>query len=413
MRFRAVLISVILMGLAALLVFHFFQRQLTRASNVFAAPPEVLAGLEDSLEDLKHLAHLEPERQAEYRRRFDQLETTVQRLRILEHGRADLQKRYEQLLLALFLISVIAVTGIYAWRQSRHGPRLTRLQEALRDLAAGSTEVRVGDRGRDTIGRIGRMVEHTSNVMAKDRQRLASLENLSSWQEAARRHAHEMRTPLTTSRLEIERLAEQLEGDPSQRATEHRHLAESALEELDRLSAFTRRFTSFARLPRPRLLRQDLGHWIEEFFAAYQNAWDNLTLKVATRPGITGPNTTEPGITAPVDRDMLRQVLVNLCDNAATALGARSGSVALSLTAEENWVLLDVTDDGPGIPEDIRSRVFEPYTTTSTIGEGMGLGLAISKKIMLDHHGNLELLSSSASGTTFRLTLPRREAHSG
>lgn len=403
MRFRAVVTSVILMGLAAVLVFHFFQRQLTRASNVFAAPPEVLVGLEEALEDLKHLARLEPERRTEYRQRFDQLETTVQRLRILEHGRSDLQKRYEQLLLVLFLISVIAVTSIYAWRQSRHGPRLARLQEALGDLAEGSTEVRVGDRSRDTIGRIGRMVEHTSRVMAKDRQRLASLENLSAWQEAARRHAHEMRTPLTTTRLEIERLAEQLEGDPSQRATEQHHLAVSALEELDRLSDFTRRFTSFARLPRPRLLRQDLGHWLEEFFAAYRNAWDNLTLELAI----------EAGISAPVDRDMLRQVLVNLCDNAATALGGRSGSVTLSLAAAENWVFLDVADDGPGIQEDIRSRVFEPYTTTSTIGEGMGLGLAISKKTLLDHHGNLELRSSSAKGTTFRLTLPRLEPHTG
>ena len=61
---------------------------------------------------------------------------------------------------------------------------------------------------------------------------------------------------------------------------------------------------------------------------------------------------------------------------------------------------------GPGVSEAIRSRVFEPYSTTRTIGEGMGLGLAISKKILLDHDGDLELMEV-AQGATFRMTLPR------
>ena len=68
--------------------------------------------------------------------------------------------------------------------------------------------------------------------------------------------------------------------------------------------------------------------------------------------------------------------------------------------------VLDVADDGPGVDEAVRGRLFEPYTTSRGIGEGMGLGLAISKKILLDHGGDLELVASSAAGTTFRLTLP-------
>ncbi len=402
MRLRGVVISVALMGLAAALLFHFFQRQLHRASQVFGSPPEVRQSLESSLGDLRHLAQLEPEHRSEYRQRFEELERMVQRLHILEHGREDLERRYEQLLLALFLISVVAVTGAYVWRQSRHRPRLGRLQEALAALAQGRTDVRIGDRSKDTIGHIGRMIENTSNVMARDRQRLASLENLSAWQEAARRHAHEMRTPLTATRLELERLAGQLAAgaETSGNSEEPHRLALSALEELQRLSTFTRRFTSFAQLPRPRRVRQDLGAWLTEFDAAYENAWPNLQLELHLNGEVV----------APVDRDMLRQVLVNLCDNAAQALGKRQGSVQLTLTSRDGWACLDVADDGPGIPEEIRPRVFEPYTTTSSIGEGMGLGLAIAKKILLDHGGNLELLSSTSSGTTFRLTLPQQEA---
>jgi C4-dicarboxylate-specific signal transduction histidine kinase len=107
---------------------------------------------------------------------------------------------------------------------------------------------------------------------------------------------------------------------------------------------------------------------------------------------------------------MLRQVLVNLCDNSSLAIRASEesrGVVTLRAGEAGRNVFLDVTDDGPGVPAEIRSRVFEPYVTTRKVGEGMGLGLAISKKILLDHGGDLELLASSGAGTTFRLTFPR------
>jgi C4-dicarboxylate-specific signal transduction histidine kinase len=68
-------------------------------------------------------------------------------------------------------------------------------------------------------------------------------------------------------------------------------------------------------------------------------------------------------------------------------------------------VHLDATDTGGGIPASIRPRIFDPYITTRRIGEGMGLGLAISRKILLDHGGELALAATSASGTTFRITL--------
>ncbi|MES1240944.1 MAG: ATP-binding protein, partial [Acidobacteriota bacterium] len=69
---------------------------------------------------------------------------------------------------------------------------------------------------------------------------------------------------------------------------------------------------------------------------------------------------------------------------------------------------LDVADDGPGLAPEVRGRVFEPYVTTRRTGEGMGLGLAISKKILLDHGGDLELVETSEAGTVFRMTLPAK-----
>ena len=69
-------------------------------------------------------------------------------------------------------------------------------------------------------------------------------------------------------------------------------------------------------------------------------------------------------------------------------------------------MILDVYDNGPGIPEAIRPTLFEPYTTTRELGDGMGLGLAICRKILLDHGGDLELLRTSVQGAAFRLSFP-------
>lgn len=405
MKLWTSLLSVIVLVVGAALVFNLFQRQLSGASFAFGAPAEVLTELQASLADQRQLARLDPESEATYRARFDALETTVHRLQILEHNRERLTRRYELILLAVFIASVVLVAGAYAWRQSRQAPRLARLQAALTDLAQGHTDIRLNDSGRGTIGRIAAMIESTSRLMARDRQRLAALENLAAWQEAARRHAHEMRTPLTSARLELTRIQDltapasspdATEPGPAQDLHSVHQAAESAVQELDRLGDFSRAFTSFARLPRPEIRSQDLGALLEEFTATFGSAWPNLRLNLSAPRGLV----------VKVDREMFRQVLVNLCDNSSLALGDRDGAVTLSADADDAHVYLTVADDGPGIEEGIRARVFEPYTTTRTIGEGMGLGLAISRKILLDHHGDLEVLDTDRPGAVFRLTLP-------
>lgn len=386
------------MVLSASLIFAAFERHLAGAWFAFGIHPEVLTALETSLDDQKALARLEPQAEAEYRNRFEGVQTLLQRLRILEHNRAELVERYQHLLLLAFLGSVALIIAWQAALKRRQERRLAHLQDALTDLAGGRTDIQLGERQSDTIGRIAAMVERTSRVMARDQRRLKTLENLSAWQEAARRHAHEMRTPLTGARLEISRLDGLLEKEILEQGDTIRQAARSAHQEIERLGRFAQEFTSFARLPRPSLNPSDLGTLLQEFTATYEEAWSNLHLVFEPPEG--------GGFAARVDRDLLRQVLVNLCDNSALALGGERGTVSLRLHSEERRLLLDVSDDGPGIADGIRPRLFEPYTTSRGIGEGMGLGLAISKKILLDHGGDLELQSTSTAGTTFRLTLP-------
>jgi signal transduction histidine kinase len=196
----------------------------------------------------------------------------------------------------------------------------------------------------------------------------------------------------------LDRISALASASPEQQAPEIHTAIEDLSFELDRLARFGEGFASFARLKPPDLRPEDLGDLIREFATTYEAAWPNLTLELDAEGR------------APIlaDRALIRQVLANLCDNSSKALGNDEGRVRLLLDRSTRELRLLVTDDAGGIPEEIRAQLFEPYTTTRAVGEGVGLGLAISHKILLDHGGDLELVDSGGEGTTFVLTLPVR-----
>jgi signal transduction histidine kinase len=210
-----------------------------------------------------------------------------------------------------------------------------------------------------------------------------------------------MRTPLTAARMDVERFASVMRQQLPQSAAEIDEARRSILEELDGLREFTRRFTSFATIAQPRPRPIDLRRLVDDLCSTFAHAWPNVRLVPASGNG-------QPAMVN-ADGEMLRQVLVNLAGNSALASAT---AVTFRLIREPGAWLLDVSDDGGGVAPEIRAHLFEPYTTSRSIGEGMGLGLAISKKIMLDHGGDLDLASSSAAGTVFRLTLPALEERS-
>nr|WP_243436250.1 ATP-binding protein [Acanthopleuribacter pedis] len=102
---------------------------------------------------------------------------------------------------------------------------------------------------------------------------------------------------------------------------------------------------------------------------------------------------------------MVRQVVVNLCNNSALALKDGTGDIRFQLERGEHECFLRVADNGPGVAPDMVDHLFEPYRSSRAFGEGMGLGLAIARKIMLDHGGDLSL-SRNTHGAEFTLMFP-------
>lgn len=340
---------------AATALFWALLHQISSVWLDVALHPEVRQALERSLEDQKKLRALDPEQRERYRTQFDETRTLLNRIEVLRMNRENMLRRFELALVVMFAIAALLV-AVSLWMRYRR---------------------------------------------AQERERAAYRDRVTSLQETARRHAHEIKGPLTAARLEVERFADLARsGAPDD---ELALAQESVAEELDRLARFTRAFSSFGGLGRPVLRRESLGQMIEEFCSTFANAWPSIELKDGGGDAIVC-----------VDRDMLRQVLVNLCSNSARAVDegpARSGHVAFAIVKNGSRVMLDVRDDGGGIPPSLRARVFDPYVTTRRIGEGMGLGLSISRKLMLDHGGDLVLLETSEKGTVFRLVFGEMECN--
>jgi two-component system NtrC family sensor kinase len=119
---------------------------------------------------------------------------------------------------------------------------------------------------------------------------------------------------------------------------------------------------------------------------------------------------TIPDNLPPVEGDAraLNQVFLNLLKNAAEAFEGRRGRVEVHARLEEEQVVVEVRDDGPGVPVELQERLFEPFFTTKPAGKGTGLGLSISQRIVTEHGGRIEFDSEPGRGTRVRVRLPAR-----
>jgi two-component system, NtrC family, nitrogen regulation sensor histidine kinase NtrY len=282
----------------------------------------------------------------------------------------------------------------------RTAARLTMLAEATHRVSAGDLSVRVDVGGRDELADLARAFNEMVDELAARGERIVYLEKISSWQEIARRLAHEIKNPLTPIQLAMQQLESRWQKGGSDDPHFGRLLSESVeivREEVETLGRLVGEFSAFARLPDVSPEPTDLCAFVREFVRSHPD------LAEAAAIAYTGPDAPVP---AGVDRGMMRRVLVNLVQNAIDAAEDAGAipRVRLEVSLDVRGASIRVADEGPGMPKEVLRRIFDPYFTTKETGTG--LGLAICKKIVLQHGGTLGATSEAGQGTVFEIRLP-------
>jgi signal transduction histidine kinase len=259
----------------------------------------------------------------------------------------------------------------------------------------------------DVIRSVGKLLDVELAIMVRhyqldseekrlERERHALADRLAAMQTMTSGLAHEVRNPLNAAQLQLELLERRLRRDGHEaRLLEPTELARA---EIERLTALVNDFLAFARPPELHAQPHDVAQLLREVAAVEQLAAERRGARLELQP--------EPApLTAEVDGPKLHRVVLNLVRNGIEAVSA-GGSVMLSLIPGEGRFVIRVEDDGPGIPEEIRPRIYEPFFSTKDTGTGLGMSIVHS---LVALHGGAIDLETGPQGTRFDVAIPRRQ----
>ena len=364
------------------------------------------------------------------RKRLDELENAgvvVSRYHQLEASRVDLYQGYLRVFALLLGITALMTIVVGAALARGLTKRINRLGAAINVVAQGDLSVRVPVTGTDELTDLARTFNRMIAEMAQSRARIEFLQRVGAWQDMAQRLAHEIKNPLTPIQLAVQECHKKYGGDDPR----YRQLLDTTLEiveeEVGTLRRLVGNFSEFARLPHAELVEANLSDFLHDCELHLGHLEDPSLGEGSPDNEPLGHNVEirwevpdEP-VRVAVDRQMLRRVLVNLVRNGVQAIrDARMrksspgailpedgviGHVVVSAQREGEGARIVVEDDGPGIADSVRGRIFDPYFTTKS--DGTGLGLAIVKKVVVEHGGEIEATASRRlGGARFVLRLP-------
>lgn len=227
--------------------------------------------------------------------------------------------------------------------------------------------------------------DHGYVVTLDDITELVAAQRTSAWADVARRIAHEIKNPLTPIQLSAERLRRKYGKIITEDRAVFEQCTDTIIRQVDDIRRMVDEFSRFARMPKPVITDEDVADAVRQvvFLMRVSNADIDIVADIEAGP-----------MPARFDRRLISQALTNIIKNATEAIAAlpsdsEKGRIEMSITRLGDEIVIDVVDNGIGLPKENRSRLLEPYVTTRD--KGTGLGLAIVGKILEEHGGGIEL----------------------
>ena len=333
--------------------------------------------------------HLTARERAAFRHHLNQLSNSVTLVRRAETYLRYYAAGFAALVLALGALAIIAairLAGHLSRQLSRPIDELvgwTRLIRRRMPLPAGAPT-----RGAPDFEALRQALRELATALDAAREQELEAERLRAFREVARRVAHEIKNPLTSMRIAVDQLRRVAPPAHSPLAA----AAQVMAAETDRLARLAREFADFGRLPEGPKSEVDLVELLDDLGRTAVPPEVEVSVRADG-----GPRTISGHY------DPLRRAFGNLMRNASEAMGG-CGSIEIAVNGDGQGLVVTLADHGPGIPAELRQRVFEPYFTTKQ--DGTGLGLALVRHTIEAHGGTLTVSETPGGGATFSIVLP-------
>ena len=311
---------------------------------------------------------------------------------------ADYKQRAGSLLNAMInvyalIFIAIGLLAVFIARQITNP--LTIIQNSLSRTIYGQKNEPIKWQRNDEIGAL--ITEYNTMIAALEQsaQKLAQSERESAWREMAKQVAHEIKNPLTPLKLGLQLLEKSWKDKDPKFDQKFERFSKSFVEQIESLSSIASEFSAFAKMPDTRIVRMDIFEALSQAVTIFKQM-DNLRI-------VFNPPDSQFFINA--DRDQLLRCFNNLLKNAIEAIPQdRQGLIEINYLITSKNILLSVKDNGNGIPDNLREKIFEPNFTTKS--SGTGLGLAFVKNSIENAGGKVWFETTIGSGTTFYFSLP-------
>ncbi len=311
----------------------------------------------------------------------------------------ELEKEISGFLVALINIYVLlfALSIVTAILISNYVTKpLKLIQDKLSKIKLGKTNELIEWPEKDEIGNLVSEYNRMILELAKSAELLAKSERESAWREMAKQVAHEIKNPLTPMKLSVQHLMRVWKDDASDKEQKMERLTQTIIEQIDTLSSIATEFSNFAKMPKANLEKINVQQVLQNSIALFQEQ-ENISIDFR--------NSIVADVVVMADKEQLLRVFNNLIKNAIQAISEeRKGKIEIELKQENQYYIISIKDNGSGISDEVRDKIFVPNFTTKTAG--MGLGLAMVKNIVESINGRIGFETEIGKGTIFYISLP-------
>ncbi len=303
--------------------------------------------------------------------------------------RGNIRQSFLYTFLLIYGLGLIFALFISYFISKKITKPIEKLTTATTQIGKGDLQYKIDIKGNDEFSGLAMAFNNMTSELKANQDQILQLEKMATWQQLARRLAHEIKNPLTPIQLMAQQMRDKYPGNDASYQKMLEECSEIIEDEVGSLKNLVQEFSDFARLPEFKPEKQNILALISSIKKLYLQS--NLEVLLP-----------EKEVKVSFDYDYLKRVLINLLDNAIAA-STPNKPITISLVENDSFIELMVSDGGEGISPENLQKVFEPYFTTKR--SGVGLGLAIVKKIIEEHGGKISAESDLGKGTTFTIIL--------